>query len=269
LFSAGLLATLGAIARLTTDMLMQIAIAPEKAECPLPDMLPMLSIIIPVVNEQEAIGKSLAALQPLRRRGVEVIVVDGGSTDATVALARPLADLTLSAPLGRASQMNAGARRAQGDHFLFLHSDTALPEQAVEQISSALNQSERIWGRFDVRFDSPLRILRVVSFMMNRRSRWTGIATGDQAMFVQRRAFERVGGFPEIALMEDIALSKSLKRLSRPVCLRARVTTSGRRWEENGALRTILLMWRLRAAFFLNADPSRLAERYRHARKHG
>jgi rSAM/selenodomain-associated transferase 2 len=232
-------------------------------------MLPMLSIIIPVVNEQEAIGHSLAALQPLRRRGVEVIVVDGGSTDATVALARPLADLTFSAPLGRASQMNAGARRAQAEHLLFLHSDTALPAQAVENISAALNQDERIWGRFDVRFDSPLLILRVVAAMMNWRSRWTGIATGDQAIFVQRRAFERVGGFPEIALMEDIALSKSLKRLSPPACLRARVTTSGRRWEQNGALRTILLMWLLRAAFFLNADPSRLAERYRHARKRG
>ena len=222
-----------------------------------------------VVNEQEAIGECLAALQPLRQRGVEVIVVDGGSTDATLASAYPLADLTLSVPLGRASQMNAGARRAQGEHFLFLHSDTVLPEQAMEGISVALNQSERVWGRFDVRFDSPLLLLRVVASMMNWRSRWTGIATGDQAMFVQRQAFERVGGFPEIALMEDIALSRSLKRLSRPLCLRVRVTTSGRRWENNGALRTILLMWRLRAAFFLNADPSRLAERYRHARKHG
>jgi rSAM/selenodomain-associated transferase 2 len=229
----------------------------------------MLSIIIPVLNEQETIVKSLAVLQPLRRRGVEVIVVDGGSTDLTVALAQPLADLVLGAPVGRASQMNAGARRAQGEHFLFLHSDTALPEQAQQQISVALNESRRIWGRFDVRFDSPLRILRVVAFMMNGRSRLTGIATGDQGMFVQRGAFEQVGGFPEIALMEDIALSRSLKRLSRPACLRARVTTSGRRWERNGALRTILLMWRLRAAFFLNADPSHLAERYRHAQKRG
>src|ERR1019366_8070649 len=130
----------------------------------------MLSIIIPVLNEHETIGKSLAALQPLRRRGVEVIVVDGGSTDATVALAQPLADLVLGAPVGRASQMNAGARRAQGEHFLFLHSDTALPEQALAQISVALNEGKRIWGRFDVRFDSPLRILRVVAFMMNGRS---------------------------------------------------------------------------------------------------
>jgi rSAM/selenodomain-associated transferase 2 len=229
----------------------------------------MLSIIIPVLNEQESIGKSLAALQSLRRRGVEVIVVDGGSTDTTVALAQPLADLVLDAPVGRASQMNAGARRAQGEHFLFLHSDTALPDQAPAQISVALNEGKRIWGRFDVQFDSPLRILRLVAFMMNGRSRLTGIATGDQGMFVQRGAFEQVGGFPEIALMEDIALSRSLKRLSRPVCLHTRVTTSARRWEENGALRTILLMWRLRAAFFLHADPSRLAERYRHARKRG
>jgi rSAM/selenodomain-associated transferase 2 len=251
------------------DLTQQKAVTFAKPTAPLPDMLPMLSIIIPVVNEQETIAKSLAALQPLRRRGVEVIVVDGGSTDATLALARPLADLTLSAPLGRASQMNAGARRAQGEHLLFLHSDTLLPEQAVEQISGALNQSGRVWGRFDVRLDSPLRLLSVVAFMMNRRSRWTGIATGDQAMFVQRQAFERVGGFPEIALMEDIVLSKSLKRLSPPVCLRAYVKTSGRRWEQNGALSTILLMWRLRAAFFFKADPLSLAERYRHVRKHG
>lgn len=227
----------------------------------------MLSIIIPVLNEEETIGKTLSALQPLRQRGIEVIVVDGGSTDPTRDLARPLSDLTLSASRGRASQMNAGARQAKGEYFLFLHSDTLLPDRAVEEISGALNRSEGVWGRFDVQFDSPLRILRIVAFMMNSRSRWTGIATGDQAMFVQRRAFERIGGFPEIALMEDIALSKSLKRLSPPVCLRARVTTSGRRWETNGALRTILLMWRLRAAYFLNADPSRLAERYRHARK--
>jgi rSAM/selenodomain-associated transferase 2 len=233
------------------------------------DVLPMLSIIIPVLNEEEAVRRSLSALQPLRRRGVEVIVVDGGSTDATRDLARPLTDLTLSAPRGRASQMNAGARQAKGEHLLFLHSDTVLPEQAVDQISSALKRSEVAWGRFDVRFESPLPILRLVAFMMNRRSRWTGIATGDQAIFVRRQAFERVGGFPEIALMEDIALSRSLKRLSAPVCLRARVATSGRRWETNGALRTILLMWRLRAAYFLNADPQRLAERYRHARKPG
>ena len=229
----------------------------------------MLSIIIPVLDEGDTIGKHLSALQPLRQSGVEVIVVDGGSSDATRALARPLSDLTLSASRGRASQMNAGAQQAKGEYFLFLHSDTLLPEHAPERISEALIRSERVWGRFDVRFDSPLRILRVVAFMMNRRSRWTGIATGDQAMFVRRQAFERVGGFPDIALMEDIALSKSLKRLSPPVCLRARVTTSGRRWETNGALRTILLMWRLRAAYFLNADPSRLAERYRHARKPG
>jgi len=212
---------------------------------------------------------SLSALQPLRQRGVEVIVVDGGSTDATRDLARPLSDLTLSASRGRASQMNAGARQAMGEHFLFLHSDTLLPERAVEQITDALKRGEAVWGRFDVRFDSPLSILRIVAFMMNRRSRWSGIATGDQAIFVQRQAFERVGGFPEIALMEDIALSESLKRLSSPVCLRARVTTSGRRWEKNGAFRTIFLMWRLRAAYFLNADPSRLAERYRHVRKPG
>lgn len=229
----------------------------------------MLSIIIPALNEEKTIEKCLSTLQPLRRSDVEVIVVDGGSADATVALARPLADFVVNAALGRASQMNAGAQQAKHEHLLFLHSDTTLPQQATEHISKALQQSGRVWGRFDIQFDSPLRILRIVASMMNTRSRWTGIATGDQAMFVERKAFERVGRFPEIALMEDIALSKSLKRLSPPVCLRAQVTTSGRRWEEHGILKTILLMWYLRAAYFLRADPAYLAERYRNARTQG
>ncbi len=225
----------------------------------------MLSIIIPVLNEEETIRLSLTRLQPFRDQGAEIIVVDGGSIDQTVAKARELADCVIEAPRGRARQMNAGARPARGEQLLFLHADTVLPEGAPEKIVFGLR--EHFCGRFDVQFDSPLRVLPLVAFMMNLRSRWTGIATGDQAIFVQRRTFEEIGGFPEIALMEDVALSKSLKQLGPPLCLRSKVTTSGRRWEENGAIRTIVLMWSLRLTYFFRADPSDLAKRYAHARR--
>lgn len=227
----------------------------------------MLSIIIPTLNEQETIVPSLTALQPLRQRGAEVIVVDGGSDDESIRLAAPLCDRVIAAKRGRASQMNAGAWRSTGEQLLFLHSDTTLPKSALEAVHEALATPGCVWGRFDVIIESPLRLLTAVAFMMNQRSRWTGIATGDQAIFVTRDAFERVGGFPEIPLMEDIAFSKSLKRLSAPACIRARVTTSGRRWEKNGIIRTILLMWRLRLAYFFGADPFLLVEQYTHARR--
>ena len=227
----------------------------------------MLSIIVPILNEQETIATTLAALQPLRQRGVEVIVVDGGSEDSSMRLASPLSDQVIVAARGRASQMNAGARLASGDELLFLHSDTVLPKGALEAIDQAFGAAGCVWGRFDVSIESPLRVLTGVAFMMNLRSRWTGIATGDQAIFVKRSAFERIGAFPAVLLMEDIALSKSLKQLSPPACVRAKVTTSGRRWEENGIIRTVVLMWRLRLAYFLGADPSRLAEKYAHARR--
>jgi rSAM/selenodomain-associated transferase 2 len=223
-----------------------------------------LSIIMPVLDEAPAIEATLAALSPYRGRCVEVIVVDGGSRDSTPALARPLADCVLSARRGRAAQMNAGAAVAHGEILLFLHSDTRLPDNADIQIRDALAQSGLAWGRFDVRFDGG-RLLSLVAFTMNLRSRWTGIATGDQALFVTRAAFNAVGGFPSIALMEDVALSTHLKRISRPFCNRTRVTTSARRWRQHGTLRTMFLMWRLRLAYFLGADPAELARRYGYA----
>jgi rSAM/selenodomain-associated transferase 2 len=221
-----------------------------------------LSIVIPTLNEAAGIAAALEALAPLRARGAEVIVVDGGSRDGTTDVARPLADFVIAAPRGRAVQMNAGAAVANGDILLFLHADTRLPANADVLIRDALAQSRRVWGRFDLRFAG--NALRLVAAMMNLRSRVTGIATGDQAMFVTRAAFARAGGFPAIALMEDVTLSARLKRLSRPLCLTARVVTSPRRWQAHGALRTVLLMWRLRLAFFLGADPARLARAYGH-----
>lgn len=219
-----------------------------------------LSVIVPVLDESAGVAACLRSLAPLRDRGAEVIVVDGGSTDGTPALAQSLADAVLSSPRGRARQMNAGARRARGDALLFLHADTLLPEGADRLVREALATKE--WGRFDVRIDSASPSLRVVAMLMNLRSRWTGVATGDQAMFVRRSAFEAAGGFPDIALMEDIALSRTLRARGRPACLRERVVTSGRRWERGGVARTILLMWRLRFAYWRGADPADLARRY-------
>jgi rSAM/selenodomain-associated transferase 2 len=220
-----------------------------------------LSVIMPVLDEAAAIEAALRALSSTRARGVEVIVVDGGSHDGTPDLARQLVDRVLTAARGRALQMNAGAAVACGDVLLFLHADTQLPVDADRQVADGLSRSGRVWGRFDIRIEDG-GLLRVVAAMMNMRSRLTGIATGDQAMFVTRAAFDAVGGFPPIALMEDLAFSARLKRLGRPLALGARVTTSPRRWREHGTLRTILKMWRLRLGFFLGADPEKLARQY-------
>ena len=190
-----------------------------------------------------------------------MIVVDGGSADATAAIAQTLADRVLAAPRGRAAQMNAGAAASSGAALLFLHADSRLPPGADALVTEALRR--RDWGRFDVRIESSHRVLRVVGCMMNLRSRATGIATGDQAIFATRAAFERAGGFPAIALMEDVALSARLKRGGPPACLREKVVTSGRRWERHGVWSTIALMWRLRLQYFLGADPERLARSYR------
>jgi rSAM/selenodomain-associated transferase 2 len=221
-----------------------------------------ISIIVPVLNEAQGISESLAALAPLRARGHEVIVVDGGSSDKTPDLARRAADRVVSAPRGRASQMNAGAALARGEVLVFLHADTRLPEGAGARILQGLAASCRAWGRFDVRIEGASVFLPVIAFFMNLRSRATGIATGDQAMFVRREAFERAGGFPPLELMEDIALSRSLKRVSRPLCLADKAVTSGRRWERHGVLRTVFLMGWLRLAFFLGAAPASLARFY-------
>jgi rSAM/selenodomain-associated transferase 2 len=226
--------------------------------------MPSLSIIVPVFNEGERIAAALDALVPMRALGVEVVVVDGGSRDATVQRARLRASKVISAPRGRATQMNAGAEKATGDILLVLHSDTRLPSDADHVLLSGLERSGRTWGRFDVQVDSKKPLLSTVARMMNLRSRLTGIATGDQAIFVNRDAFRQVGGFPPIELMEDIALSKLLKRVGPPLCLRERVVTSARRWEKRGVISTILLMWRLRLAYYFGADPKELAQLYGH-----
>jgi len=217
----------------------------------------LISIIIPALNEAPGIGAALQALAPLRARGHEVIVVDGGSADRTRETAAPLCDRLVVAQRGRAVQMNAGAAAARGDALLFLHADTRLPEEADKEIVISLER--HLWGRFDVTIEGRHALLPFIAAAMNLRSRLSGTATGDQAIFVRRDAFP---GFPEIALMEDVAFSTAMKRRGPPACLRSRVLTSGRRWESRGVLRTVALMWRLRLLYFLGARPERLARRY-------
>jgi rSAM/selenodomain-associated transferase 2 len=221
-----------------------------------------LSIIVPVLNEAATVAAALEALAPLRVRSHEVIVVDGGSSDDTAALSKPLADYVISSPRGRAMQMNAGAAIARGDVLLFLHADTRLPKNADKLILGGLANSQHRWGRFDIAIEGTHPLLPIIATMMNLRSRLTGIATGDQAMFVTAQTFVSSRGFPETALMEDIAFSRQLKRVSPPLCLRARVTTSGRRWEQRGVVRTMFLMWRLRLAYFFGVSPDSLARQY-------
>ena len=221
-----------------------------------------LSVIVPALNEAAAIADTLSALQPMRERGHEVILVDGGSSDRTMDIARPLVDRVLSAARGRACQLQAGADAAQGGIFWFLHADTGVPVDADKLIIRALGYGSREWGRFDIRFTGGGLRMRLVATGMNLRSRLSGIATGDQGIFVSRGLFERVGGYPDIPLMEDIALSRQLRRVTRPVSLRTSLCTSARRWQVNGYLRTVLLMWGLRLAYSAGLSPATLAKYY-------
>jgi rSAM/selenodomain-associated transferase 2 len=219
-----------------------------------------LSIVIPVRNEAAGIVEMLARLAPLREHGAEIVVVDGGSSDGSAELAAPHADRVLCSKPGRARQMHAGAIAASGEALLFLHADTVLPPDADALIAAALRH--HAWGRFDVKIDGEHPMFRIVETMMNLRSRATGIATGDQAIFIRRAAYEALGGYAQQPLMEDIEFSARARRIGRPACLRQRVQTSARRWRTHGIARTILLMWRLRLAYFLGADPRRLALAY-------
>ena len=222
-----------------------------------------VSIVIPCLNEGFILDSLLESLQRYRYEGHELLLVDGGSSDGDLERVAPMLDQWLVTPPGRARQMNAGAARATGGILWFLHADSRPPAHAPDLIIASLASGAHRWGRFDITMSGSHRMLRLVEFMMNRRSRFTGIATGDQGIFVERRAFATVGGFPEIPLMEDIALSRALKRISAPSCIPERLETSSRRWETRGVYRTIFLMWRLRLAYALGADPGALERQYR------
>ncbi len=225
-------------------------------------MVVRLSIIVPVFNEAAHLPEILSQLLVYQQRACEILLVDGGSQDDTVAIARSAGFKVLMSERGRAAQMNQGAQAANGEILLFLHADTQLPDQADQIIFKAIEDDLRHWGRFNVRIAGPSKMLKVIAMMMNIRSAWSGIATGDQAIFVRRQVFQGIGGFPQQALMEDIEFSKRIKAKSRPICLYQKVITSGRRWENNGVWRTIFLMWGLRSAYFLGADPEKLAKLY-------
>jgi rSAM/selenodomain-associated transferase 2 len=220
-----------------------------------------ITVVLPCLNESAILEERLSSLQHLRATGHELILVDGGSSDGSVAIARPLVDLVLAADRGRAVQMNQGAARARGDVLWFLHVDSVLPRGAVQAVLDRALQGPG-WGRFDVRLSGDAPMLRVVEGMMNLRSRLTGIATGDQGIFVRRDLFESQGGFADLLLMEDIELSTRLKRIAPPACISSSIVTSSRRWERDGILRTIFTMWILRSAYRLGADPARLARIY-------
>jgi len=221
-----------------------------------------LSIIVPALNEGEVIAGLLNTLQPLRSAGCELILVDGGSTDATRDLAVSLVDCLVFSPPGRAHQMNQGAAVARGEWLWFLHADSALLAKPRDYLA-AIIASRSDWGRCDIRLDAPGWIYRMIEWMMNWRSRLTGIATGDQGLFVRRDLFSGIGGYADIPLMEDVELCRRLRRGQRPTAVRHRLQTSARRWQRFGVWRTILLMWRLRLAYFLGVDPERLARDYR------
>lgn len=223
-----------------------------------------LSVIVPTLDEESAVATTLSAA---RQPGLdELIVVDGGSGDATVAIARPLADRVLTAPRGRAQQMNAGAMAARGDILLFLHADSRLPPGYPRFVCDAFVPPDVVGGRFDLRLDAEGMAYRAIERLISLRSRLTRVGTGDQAIFVRRDVFARLGGYPDVPLMEDVALSRALKRLGRVACLRATVTTSARRWQRHGVIRTVLLMWLLRGAYYAGVPPERLARAYTDAR---
>lgn len=220
------------------------------------------SLIIPLLNERENIITTLPDLQWFRQLGHELIVVDGGSHDDSVREAEPFADLVVSSPAGRSRQMNAGASHASGDYLLFLHIDTTIAKDCIAELDQKLSTSRHAWGHFDVLLSGRHIMFRIIESMMNLRSRLSGIATGDQLIFVSRDTFQLISGYADIPLMEDIEICRRLKRLGKPLCLSEKVMTSSRRWEMNGIMPTIIFMWRLRFSYWLGTDPRVLAKQY-------
>ena len=228
-----------------------------------------ISIVIPTLNESSGLQILLNRLALLTERWprdkFEIVLVDGGSTDGTRSLALSRVDLLIRSQSGRARQQNAGAAVARHDLLFFLHADSTLPQDFLEQLDVACAKGG-LWGRFDVGFDSQLRRYRLLAWLMNWRSRLTGICTGDQGLFISRDLFVQVGGFADIPLMEDIEICRRLRRYGAPVCIPSVLITSSRRWHTNGFVRTVLLMWSLRWRYFFGATPEQLVERYYPAR---
>jgi rSAM/selenodomain-associated transferase 2 len=221
----------------------------------------ILSVVIPMLNEETQLPDLVHNLRSNLPRETEIVVVDGGSTDASVEVCRNAGLKVVTSAAGRALQMNRGAQDVRGDVILFLHADTRLPPQAFDLIQTAMEKC--VWGRFDIKIEGAPQFLKVVAWLINLRSRITGIATGDQAIFVKSNVFKEMGGFPRQPLMEDVDLSAQLKKRSRPACLRTVVRTSGRRWEKHGVFRTIVLMWWLRWQHWIGVPLERIARSYK------
>jgi len=219
-----------------------------------------ISVIVPVLDEEKTIAATLQTLVALSPH--EIIVVDGGSGDRSREICQQFAVKLFTAERGRARQMNYGAARARGDVLLFLHADTRLPLSALDDITVALSDARKVAGRFDVELAGAHWMLKIVGALINCRSRATKIGSGDQALFVRREIFQRLGGYPEIPLMEDIAFCRSVKRLGGIACLRSRVITSARRWERDGVWRTIFKMWSLKVCYLAGVSPMRLKRFY-------
>jgi rSAM/selenodomain-associated transferase 2 len=222
---------------------------------------PVISIVIPALNEADAIVATLVPLQTLRKQGFELLLADGGSSDETVALAAPLVDTLIQCEKGRALQMNAGAKKASGQWLLFLHADTQLPKPLSHWFDT-LETTQSCWGFFPIRLSGESIFFRWIERAINWRSKLSAVATGDQCIFVRREPFFKVGGYQNIPLMEDVALSKALRKLSSPLIFSSPVISSSRRWEQYGVFRTVLLMWRLRLAYFLGVKPASLVKHY-------
>ncbi|MGK0373887.1 MAG: rSAM/selenodomain-associated transferase 2 [Arenicella sp.] len=218
-----------------------------------------VTIIVPLLNEQAVVPSLIQQLAGLDAE--QIIIVDGGSVDRTRELVEAAGYTVIQSPAGRARQMNAGAQQATQTMLLFLHADTRLPRNYKLELARA-----DVWGRFDVQFSSSLRIMNMVAFFINLRSRISGVATGDQAIFIDRDAFHAIGGFPDFPIMEDVALCKRLRYMHRPFSSRARVVTSARRWEQNGVASTIVKMWWYRLAYFFGVSPLKLKQGYRDVR---
>ncbi len=222
----------------------------------------IISVIIPTFNESKNITATLKQLQALRKNGHKVLLADGGSTDNTIALAAPFVDEIIISEKGRATQMNSAAVKTQSDVLWFLHADTLVPENSDTIICRHLENTRKVWGRFNIQLSGQNFLFRVIENMINLRSKLTGIATGDQGIFIQQDIFKKLNGFSEIPLMEDIEITKRLKKISSPVCITHKLTTSSRRWGKHGILKTVFLMWQLRLAYYIGASANKLARKY-------
>lgn len=223
---------------------------------------PLISIVIPVLDDADALARLLDQLGGLLGDSSEIIVVDGGSSDLSVTIAQSHRVVLVHSQRGRARQLNDGIAHAQAPVVWMLHADSDVSPAVWRSLVARARDPALRWGRFDVRLSGRSPLLRVVEWMMNVRSCVTSICTGDQGIFVKREVLATVGGVPDQPLMEDIELSRRLRRMGAVSCAREKLVTSSRRWEGEGMLATVLLMWRLRAAYFFGTDPARLAERY-------